>query len=273
MRFLTLIKTALIESAASLHDPLFYRRSFVAGKGLGIAYLATIICIAWFAVALWQAFLFGPNSALHGPVEYLRTVAPQFPEVVIEKGKASLDKPQPYTINSADGQKLMVIDTSGKAAKAEEQDTVVLITRTALFVRMDEKIDEYAIPAEASGRINSDTLLSLADKWEIMAPFAPFVALPVNALLNFLSFLGRWLILGAVVFLALSPRVIGVTPDRALRIAAHALTASVIMGAAVYGLQLNVFHSPELLQTIIGFLYVLFAAYAIAGKNKPKSGK
>lgn len=246
----------------SLHNPRFYQRCFVAGAGLGIRYQLFVLSFIWLFVSVVQAFLLLPAETKL-PAEYLRAVAPQFPDLAFEHGALKADIEMPYLIReNGNGEPLLLIDAKGTPAALAASGAPVLLAERSLWLSVEGQALEYELPRQFSGTVTGAMLENLAGKWETLAPYATFIVLPFNILFSFLGSLLRWLILGVAVYVILKSRFPGNDMEKSLRVTAHAMTASMLLGAICYGLQLP-FVDVNMLLIGVSFLYLFFAVTSI----------
>ena len=254
----------------SLHSPLFYQRVFRDGKGIGFKYLLQLLTLCWFLVTLVLTYLIfearqNPDeSPLLLPTQILRKISPQFPIVVIEKGKARAEGAQPQTLYDPDtGKPLMLIDTTGKINNLDKSEAHILLNCSSLKMRYDGEDILYEIPEQLNVTIDTRKLEEWADFFERMMPYAPFIMLPFNVIGNLLGLAVRWLLMGGIAFVALKPKLEHAKFNDALRLAAYSLTASIILKMIMIGTGLQPFGSPELVILGVGLLYLFFAVSAV----------
>lgn len=106
------------------------------GTGIGL--------IAW--VAIFGTLMLGISLALvptSGYKEFKTQLIQQFPQVTLENGEISIDKPSPYYFNFAGENKIAMIDTSDATAtlsldammkKMEDEHIMVMATKNKIVV-------------------------------------------------------------------------------------------------------------------------------------------
>lgn len=256
---------------SALHDPRFYPALLNRKElGTGFLYLVKLLVACWFVAALWLMGLMhywqaNPDiSPYEMPTQSLRKIVPQFPTVIIENGKLRIDGPE-QTLNLKDpdsGETIMRIDATGNAPAADAATLPFLLTRSAVFVRIGEQEMQYDIPADFNATIDTTLLDTTVRRMEQLMPYAPLIMLPFNVALSLLSFVGRWLLMGGIAYIALQPRLPNIAVPDVLRLSAFALTASVLLKVLLVGFGLNPFSSPETLVLAVGLLYLFFALAA-----------
>lgn len=255
----------------SLHSPLFYQQVFKdAEGGTGLAYLFKLLTLCWFVVAILLTYLVlearkNPDeSPLLFPTQVLHKISPQFPLVTIAKGKAKVAGAQPMTLlDPVTGLPLMIIDTTGKVNSLDANSkATILLTRSAIKMRYEGEDILYEIPEQVDMTIDSGKLEEWAGFMERMMPYAPFIMLPFNILGNMLGIALRWLLMGIIAFISLKPKLENTKFDDCLRIAAYALTASVLLKMVIVGSGFQPFGSPEMVVLGVGMLYLFFGVSA-----------
>lgn len=260
--------------AQSLHNPLFYKQIFIGGQGIGLKYLLQLLALCWFVVALVLTLMVlqarkNPESPLMLPVQILHKVSPQFPLVTIKEGKAAVEGGQPVTIyDPANGQPLMIVDTSPKPIQLEKTKAQVLMTSSTLKIHYDGEDITYDFPEKLNGTIDSRKVEEWANFMERVMPYAPFIMLPVDIISHLLALTPRWLIMAAVAFLTLKPRIEATKFEACLRIVAYAMTPSILLKILIVSSGYQPFGAPEMLLLAITVLYLFFAVSSVLGKQK-----
>lgn len=255
------MKDYLRELYLSLYEPLYYRRMLMLGEGMGLKYMLFVLSLGWLLMAMVQSLFILPREG-GLPGEYLRKIAPEFPDIIIKDGRVITDVPQPYIIrDAATGAALFVIDVKGGASELDATGARVLLAERSLWIAIEGEAFEYTLPEGQNGVVNSATITALADKWEQLAPFAAFMALPVNIFFSLIGFLSRWLILALAAYLILRARFEGITMEQALRFSSRVLTAPMLLSILIYGLGLPFLH-PDMVLLATSFLYLFFGIAA-----------
>lgn len=261
--------------ANSLHSPLFYQRVFREGQGIGLKYLLQLLIFCWVLVAMVLTWLVldaqknPEDSALMMPTQILRKIAPQFPLITIKNGKASLEGEQPLTLYDPEsGLPLMLIDTTGKVNSLEKSEAVILMTRSVIKMHYDGEDITYELPEGLNVAIDSGKLEEWAGYLERMMPYAPFIILPFNVIGSLIGLAVRWLMMGGVAFVALKPTLENIKFADALRLAAYAQTASVVLKMLMIGSGFVPFGSPELVVLGTAVLYLFFAVSSVLRMKK-----
>ena len=257
---------------ASLQDPYFYQRLFMVGEGTGFAYLAKLVAIGWLLVSIvYAGLIMNARSQVEeegmdflAPAMILKKLSPQFPPVIIEKGRTKVEVEQPVMLKDPDsGGILMVIDTTDKISRVQDTQAVLLLNSRALQVKYDDQVVSYNIPEELNITITGDTLEDWSEMIEKYLPYAPFITMPVNILTSLLFFGGRMLLFGGIVYLSLKPRLESVTVTQALRLSAYALTASVLLKMLMLIVGVQPFAYPDFIFMALGILYLMFATVSV----------
>jgi len=261
----------------SLHSPLFYQRVFRdVDSGIGLSYLLKLLTLCWLLVSVMLAYWVmearqNPDDApLLLPTQILRKISPQFPVVVIEKGKMRVEGvAQPLTLYDPDtGLPLMIIDTSEKPVALGKNETQILITHSSIKMRYEGEDIIYEMPKEVSMVVDSGKLEEWANFMEKLMPYAPFIMLPFNVIGNLLGLSMRWLLMGAIAFVALKPNFEGTKFADCLRIAAYALTASTLLKMVMVGSGFQPFGAPEMVLLGVSLLYLFFAVSSVLRAKK-----
>lgn len=261
------MKDYLRELYLSLHDPLYYRRMLMLGQGIGFKYLLFVLSLGWLLMAVVQSIFILPQAG-GLPGEYLRKIAPEFPDVIIKDGRVITDVPQPYIIHDSEtGAPLFVIDLKGGASSLDATGARVLLAERSLWIAIEGEAFEYTLPTTQNGVVNAAMLTSLAEKWEQLAPFAAFMALPVNIFFSLIGFLSRWVILALAAYLVLRARFDGITLEQGLRFSSRVLTASMLLSIVIYGLGVPFMH-PDMVLLATSFLYLFFGIAAATRTTK-----
>lgn len=104
-------------------------------RGLCFTYLVSLLALCSIPVVLKVQKEFS---------DFLNREAPQYvkqvPTITISKGRVSIDKPEPYFIrDEKTGTVWAIIDTTGSINALSDSKTVLLLTRTSLIVKRNEK--------------------------------------------------------------------------------------------------------------------------------------
>ena len=102
-------------------------------KGLGIGYLFLLICIAAIPFSMRLAYNFNLfyEQQIIAPLK-------EIPQLYLQNGVVSLDKPMPYRIKNKAGKVVLIIDTTGQVnfIDASNPDLTMLITRDQFLYRL-----------------------------------------------------------------------------------------------------------------------------------------
>ncbi|NNJ70534.1 MAG: DUF1189 family protein [Kiritimatiellales bacterium] len=99
-------------------------------KGINLAYLFVLI-----AICCVPATLSIRNKTLKSLTANQVDFLNQIPEIQIQNGLVSINKPQPYYIKDSRGLPVAIIDTTGSMNYIDDESVKVLLTETRLIVR------------------------------------------------------------------------------------------------------------------------------------------
>jgi hypothetical protein len=204
---------------ASFYSRDFYRAVGSHWKGYGIGYLAGAIALSWFVIiTVWMATILpidvhptqkelAVNSGITddkaSPEKQtlsakLQAIIAQIPLITIEKGKASVAAPQPYTIYLPQtNTPLAIIDTTGKTTSLSGTGAMILLTKEELLLPGAEPTQEshYTI---ADFTDNDTVVIDHAMIYDWLARvkkfilwFMPLVIFPAIVLFSLLQTLVR----------------------------------------------------------------------------------
>jgi len=187
----------------------------------------------------------------------------QLPAITIEKGKVSIDKPEPYFISDEKtGAHWAVIDTTGGITSLEGSKAVLLLTKTSLIVKSDDResrtLDLSGIDNLVVDRSSMYTILESLEDWVAVFVY-PFAVI--------FSFLYRVI---EVLILALMGTLIAKTVKTSLdyrtlvRLASVSITPVLICGAFLVLAGAEVPYWP-LASFILSLAYLFFAIKANVG--------
>ena len=115
----------------SFYSKSLYRDVCQNWKGVLFGYLLLLVVVCWIPqlVRIHSGFTdFVENE--------VPPIVSQIPVITIENGQASIDEPQPYTIEYPEsGEIIAVIDTTGMITSLKETDTHILLTKTQAMFR------------------------------------------------------------------------------------------------------------------------------------------
>lgn len=111
-----------------------YRDIAQRWRGLNSMYLLLLLALCWLVTMItlhWQFAVFITQEA--------PKIAEQIPNIKVENGKLSIDKPSPYVIKSPDtGETLVVFDMNGQFESLNDANTLALITPDRISVKRNE---------------------------------------------------------------------------------------------------------------------------------------
>ena len=104
-------------------------------RGLCFTYLVSLLALCSIPVVMKVQKEFSDFLNREAP-QYIK----QIPTITISKGKVSIDKPEPFFIrDEKTGAVWAIIDTTGSINSLSDPKTLLLLTRTALIVRKNDK--------------------------------------------------------------------------------------------------------------------------------------
>ena len=229
-------------------------------KGLCLPYLLLLLMF------YWTPEMMNMHQAVS---EFIADEAPQYieqvPVITISRGEASVKEPVPYTImDKKKNSPVAIIDTSGQVTSLNNTPALVLLTRTHLIVRKDEK-ETRSLPLSDLGDITITQKLMY--NWlEMFNNLFVVVLFPFVLLLSFV-FHGIQALLLALLGGSFA-KYFDVTLDfRALiRISVVAFTPAIMLEAAHAVLDI-----PYPYSTFISFLIAAGYLFYAVGCNSKKT--
>lgn len=201
----------------------FYSSRFYAdvGKrwqGFGFRYLLFLAAVCWGIVICGWLVMMAPMDFSPSKFDYqqlateptghentqmrvyriVANIIAQMPVITIQKGKASIDQPVPYTVYfPGTSVPLVVIDTSGKKKSLEDTSAMVLLTEETLFIRKDQSSAQtYHVATLGDQVIDAHALQQLIEQAkDSLFWILPLVFFPIESAVSFL-----WMVLLASVY-------------------------------------------------------------------------
>lgn len=127
---------------------------------IGFKYLLLLLCIFWIPEII-QIHL----KIVNFINDELPSVVEKFPEIKIQNGIATFDKPSPYIVKDDEtGKDLFIFDDSGTYTSLENTDAKVLVTRTKLIAVKDRyETKEYSLSQVKDFSLTHEKILTWAN--------------------------------------------------------------------------------------------------------------
>jgi hypothetical protein len=112
----------------------FYRDIYYESKGTGFGYLLLLLAVSviFYSITINTAI----NKVI---VQDVPGIVKQIPHITIDKGKASIDRQQPYYINDPDTHKpLIILDTTGAINSLENSPAIGLLKENEMLFKHSE---------------------------------------------------------------------------------------------------------------------------------------
>lgn len=254
----------------SIVDP-FYLSFFSKSLYQDVARNWKGLCLTYLLALLALSVIPGVMKVQENLTNFINTEAPGFvkqvPTITITNGKASISKPQPYYIRDEKTKKpVMIIDTTGKITSLKDSPAVVLLTKTAVIVKADNKeARTFDLTDVKSLVVNRRVLYNWMDSFQ---GWSAFVFYPLALVFSFIYHM-IGIVFYAVVGLIFARSLQVRLPFRAIvRLAVIAVTPSVIFGILLDIAGIGV-PSWWYISLLISTAYVYFAVRANSGGEAP----
>ena len=256
----------------SLYSDGFYRDVARRWKGLGMVFLLLMIIIFGGGTAVIQAATFrveniskenfaGSSFQLLSHSVFL-SVVEEFPEIVIQNGKASTQVQQPYTIkNPYTDVPFIIIDTTGKITSLIGSNAMVLITESAFITKSGEKdVVRADFSKSADGVINREVLLPML-RW------LPIIMLPSNMIYMFIFLSINAFVLGGIALIIGNILKTGLIFQDTVRLAIVTTTPVLMLEALQATIGISFFKHTMLVYFLLHAAYLYHALDA----NRPRA--
>lgn len=222
-------------------------------RGTGLLYLFILLVIVWVPTMIRMQI---------GMSRFVAQEAPQFtnqiPRITITNGVVSTDVPTPYSIKDAQGNPMMIIDTTGAQRELEDDSTAaLLLTRDKVIFRNQARgetrtYDLSGVQSFELDRARVEDWLQTAKLWLVPVLF------PILLIFSFAARIIQVLIYAAIGLLFARMMNTNLEYKTSMRLAAVALTPVLLLNLALEFLPFNI---PLwwLLGTLIGLGYLFFA--------------
>ena len=244
--------------ALAFYSRPLYRDVLLQWKGFGLTYLLVLLSLSTIPGVLRLSYAFSEAVSSDAPA-----VVRQIPAMTIKEGRLSVDAQQPYVITDKSGNNVLaIIDTTGSRKSLEGTDARVLFTERQVLIRQGTEpprvweLSDFG-DLVIDRRIVFDLLDDLDRIFPVMAyPLALCVALVFHA--------ASACLLGSAAYAAARLRGAPAGLQAMIRLAAVAMTPSVIIGALLGAAGLR---SPAWWP--VGF--VVSAGYVLYGMRSQES--
>lgn len=237
----------------SFYSKPFYRDVAQNWQGRGFLYVLFLVTLLTL-VSIFSAF-----AARTAFIAAVQPMVAQLPTITIEKGQASIDKPEPFYVKDKEGKDILIIDTTGKVTSFENTTAEALLTKTQLVIKRSSGAPEAFDLSKVKNGVYDQQAIHEIMKY---ASFALMIVILV------MLFLWRWLkgILAVLVLAGVGKLLTHTTLSyqTLCRIAAAALTPAIVLA-----LVLELFHVsiPYVVVAYIA-LTIFYFFYGIEA-NKP----
>ena len=248
----------------SFFSKSFYRDVAYQWRGTGFSYLLVLMLllgVAMVYVADQRLTLFQRHQLTH--------LLEQMPTVIIRSGQVSIDRVEPYYLNTVSGDPFLVVDTTGQYQTLESSRYPMLLTRNELIMKKDLNSEQhYSIPEDANIIIDramvETTLANYSVSILCIAYFVIVLSIFFYRIMQTLLYSLPGLVFNKLFSTQLSYLAI-------LRLVAVALTPAVLIDALCYFL----FEHYRLgigLYGLLALLYLSYGVYACRHQNHNTEG-
>jgi hypothetical protein len=131
-------------------------------QGVGYLYLLLVVSLSVFFLAAQVQIVAAPKAQ-----EIIDSIIDQTPNIKIEKGKLSIDKPSPFVIKEPkSGKALITFDTQDKPMTLEESKSVVLVTSRSVIAQKRSALRSEGSTGKGGAPIGEETYdLSTVDSF------------------------------------------------------------------------------------------------------------
>lgn len=210
----------------SFFSKSLYRDVAQKWKGLCFTYLISLLALCVIpGVMKFQADLsdFFNNKA--------PKIVKQVPAITISKGKVSIAASEPYFIRDEKGDPVAIIDTSGKTVSLKDSKALVLLTKTSVVIKKDEKESKTFELAEIDSLfIDRGVIYSWIDTFE--QGFA-FILYPFALFFSFLFHLAEVFIYAAIGLIFARSLNASLSYRILIRLSVISITPALILGALI----------------------------------------
>lgn len=249
----------------SFFSPGLYRDIAQNWRGLNFLYLLLLLALCWLVTMFQvhqQAQAFNATEA--------PKIIEQVPNIKIENGKLSIDRPSPYRITSAEDDKTVVIfDMDGQFESPDDANAYVLVTPDRVMVRRNEFETRTFELAQFDGLSLDQTMVQqwaqTASRW-----FAP-VAYPFAVLGSFIYRMIQVLIYGVIGLLFSAITGAKLSYAALVRLAVTAITPVLLLDTLVTSLNITIPFWGGLC-FLIAMVYLLFGVIANRRANSAPTG-
>lgn len=231
-------------------------------KGIAAKYMFVLQLIIW--LPMIYMFYTSYDVALN---KEFKPFIEQIPEMRIEKGELSIDKPVPYTIRDTEtGEVIVVIDTSGQITSLDQTQAQLLITKTQVMAYKDrdkttgkaQKIETYSLSEIDDFEMTREQVM----EWAVtLKPWLMLIVYVLAVLGAFLYRVVQALLYGAIGCLFSKMMGAKLTYQQCMRLSLIAVTPAIILGT-VFSL-MSVSYNYQLTSYFaLSMIYLFFAVKA-----------
>jgi hypothetical protein len=224
-----------------------YRDVAANWKGSGALYIFLLSSGAWVVSCLAMCY---PLTQMVGNKD-LTAFLTQFPKMVIQEGKLSIDKPSPFEIKDPkSGAVLMLIATDRTGTDMKKTDPPIVLTQLGMLQRANDDYeytsdsDDKAevVPGKYVSELTFDKVNQLSPKFEMDGPMivaalnqacivGPIMLLAIGWPFVFMGHLMQILIYGGIAMLIANAMQKKIEFEEGMRLAAIAITPAVMISA------------------------------------------
>jgi len=248
----------------SFFSKAFYQDVGRHWRGTGLLYIFIALLLVWIPTVIRMQVGFSRFGAQEGS-----RFTQQIPHITIRKGEVSTDVATPYFIKGDNGEPLVIIDTTGRYESLDNTPASLLLTKTQIHTRNNQKTSIYDLSGVESFELDR----TRAENWlqtarTLLVP----VIFPLGVVFGFLFRAIQILIYAAAGLLFAQISKTNLSYQTLMRLAAVALTPVLVLNLIFEFLP---FRIPGwwLIGTLIGLGYLFFAVRSNAGSNFPTTAE
>lgn len=247
----------------SIFHPLvysFFSRSLYkdVGKnwqGVAAGYLLLLLILVWIPALFFFKFHLDAQTA-GASTDFLK----QIPDIRIQQGVVSVDKPMPYRItNPKDGKTIVVIDTTGQVTSLEQADAHMLLTKDKLIVK--KSANEARVFNLSNVKDVKIDALRVKQFIARMTQWIIYIFFPVLVIVTFIYRILQALLYGAFGMVAAKVLKVNIIFQQSMRLAVIAMTPAIIISTILFMLGYS-FAYEYAMYFVMSMSYLIFGIQA-----------
>jgi len=249
---------------ASFYSRSFYREVAEKWRARTFLYLLILLAICWVFISITRTVNF--YNMLH---EELTVISTQMPVMTVTDGVAKTQQQGTFYIKLPQSGKLLaVVNTDGSFKNFDKSEATVFISKDAVLIKSNSKIDTYKYPSMLKGTISPMQIQSHMSAMKYLG--IPFTAIVLYLLGLFVAYIYR--IVQSLVYALIGwlfTVILGRKLDyvQNLNIAMVAITPSIILCTLAYVLNVS-FRFDWLAYFVLSMLYLLFGVTSQPSRNE-----